>query len=87
MQGRRDESRNQEAREKGREFRDGLIYELLFLNRDVFGDFTEMSPIWSSHTHTHTHTHTHAHTHTRAHAGDTRDTCNSKTSHSVGRML
>lgn len=42
MQGWRDESRS-EGEEREGEFRDRLIYEFLFLNRDVFRDFAEMS--------------------------------------------
>ena len=55
-QGGRDESGDR-GEEREKEFRDRLIYEFLFLNRDVFRDFAKMSQSGAD-THTHTHTHT-----------------------------
>lgn len=75
MEGWRDESRNKEMRER-REIRDRLIYEFLFLNRDVFRDFTEMSQSGAL---------SHTHTHRNRLTQQTHETCNSATSHSVGK--
>lgn len=63
MQRWRDEREKRRRERERSEFRDGLIYEFVFQNRAIFGDFTEMS---GSGVHTRRHTHaTHSYiTHT-----------------------
>lgn len=80
-QGSRDESENEETRNRRASSGTGWFMSFCFWVVPSLGTQLRGANVWSSHALTHTHTEKHAH------AVDTRDTCGSATSHSVGKIL